>query len=87
MAIKVKLPATMTIRVTKEDIRLGRWKSSSACPIARALKRKFKGCYPVVEFFYIKINGDRYGLPKEAINFIRQFDDKRPVKPFSFQIT
>lgn len=75
----------MRIDVTQDDIDAGIRIDCTHCPIALAVRRLIPyanvGCYTV----YADEMPD-YVLPQPAIDFIRAFDNKRPVKPFSFDM-
>lgn len=80
----------MKIRVTKEHIKKGIRTSPSQCPVARALKAKGLVNVGVTED---DINWNKRGgpyqwaaTPPTVTEFIRAFDKKQPVKPFSFQL-
>jgi hypothetical protein len=83
--------ATITVDVTQEDIDGGERGDCKKCPIARALART-KGQSPEVSDFEVsqfRIQYQREGrmlLPEEAQIFVRRFDNKRPVSPFSFTL-
>lgn len=81
------------ISVTQEDIRLGTRKDQHTCPIALAVQRVLP------EFANIEVSNDEisigapkfysfysHELPISAIDFIRAFDNERPVEPFSFYL-
>lgn len=73
----------MKIRVTRADIRKGFRGSPIMCPIARAARRQ--GLKRVsVAWYGIKTRSSIYDLPKIAYTFMRRFDNKKPVKAFSF---
>lgn len=75
------------IEVTEEDIKSGRRHSYSKCPIALAIRRAFARDYGVavgVGSFCVGI--DVWKLSRRAQNFIQNFDEGCPVKPFSFRI-
>ena len=80
----------MRIEVTHEDIERGRPKSREACPIAHAIRRQSN-------LHFIEVNPctlrwcegskvKRRPLPEEARDFIREFDNAGPVRPFAFDI-
>jgi hypothetical protein len=74
--------------VTQEDISNG-LHSCSHCPIALALTRTFnvpEGDVNVASRWIVE--GIGFGdTPDNACNFIRDFDNGRPVKPFYFFVT
>lgn len=91
----------LILEVTQEDIDKGKRGNCCLCPIALALMRKFNldtsedsldsasvgltmaSIFPVMDkerkpqYFY---------MPDEASEFIKNFDSKVPVKPFSFTL-
>lgn len=75
-----------TIKVTREDIRNGRRKSTTSCPIANAIKRTFKKknvCVGVGDFC---IGKKEFLLSKRAKGFISRFDSYKKVNPFQFSV-
>lgn len=82
----------MTINVTEDNIRLGERGSHFYCPIALAVQRDFVGCYHAavgakdVMVFLMNDLGQRFDLPSEATQFIRDFDNQAHVAPFSFTL-
>lgn len=83
------------VTVTKEHIKKGRqaWKKGArrfeSCPIHCAVRKIFD------ERFYIYIDTIRFDddllshgipLPEDAKQFINDFDNDRPVKPFTFYL-
>lgn len=76
----------MKIEVTQEDIDKGVHNNCSCCPTARALYRQTNLYWSV----YTGDAGSYYtdlwiDFPPEATAFIIAFDEKLPVKPFSFE--
>lgn len=90
----------MIIEVTKRDISLGIRRSSCYCPIAIATSRKIAEARQTRNFTfdvareyanYIPpgmsvLDSQRVNLPSEAIVFVRDFDNGKPVNPFSFEL-
>lgn len=81
----------MKIKVTKADIKNGKRKSASSCPIALAVKRATKQKLVVVDEEYIGFGKSsrsytEYKIPDKASVFIATFDDGDKVKPFSFAL-
>lgn len=81
----------MTINVTQEHISKGK-RYAWECPIALALKDAIcRWCGPNVGTNYIGFY-DKSEIrhivetPVAAQEFIRKFDNGKPVKPFSFEI-
>lgn len=90
----------MRINVTEEDIEKGSAGSCSECPIALAVKRAFHSgngaAHQVavengeisVYLFHTCILTHRLHAEStpEIDNFISDFDDYKPVQPFSFDV-
>ena len=78
------------INVTAYDIRLGIKKNCHKCPIARAIKRTLKA--KEAEVSYATLVADHRMLFCETddafkiATFISNFDNSKPVKPFSFYV-
>lgn len=77
------------INVVEEDITSGLRRSAQNCPIARAIQRELdrrdrSGIE--VTTSYIKVDGKLYKLPKKSQQFVKRFDNKMSVKPFSFML-
>jgi hypothetical protein len=76
------------ITVTQDDIDQG-LHSCSNCPIALAFARAFNvphGDVNVASKWIVE--GVGFGdMPDVGCNFIRDFDNNRPVKPFYFFVT
>ena len=79
----------MKITVTQEDID-NNGKSIHNCPLALCLKRTLKlgeDKYRIaVGTKTATINGETYQLPKTLINFVWDVDNKRQVKPQTFEV-
>lgn len=76
------------IEVTQEDIEKGKLGECSACPIALAMRRATGKPFEVGTDIYwlgFDLRSERM-LPPEAALFVSDFDDKKPVQPFSFEI-
>lgn len=71
------------ITVTAEHIKLGEPFTAEYCPIALALREKFKDAVIVGSSGY-DIGTHRYPLPTRAKRFVSKFDQGKPVAPFSF---
>lgn len=82
---------SVTVRVTREDIRKGCRFGGSTCPIALAISRalslpadvgpnNFQLCH---EPLFGRTN---HPLPLSAQRFIDRFDAELAVKPFSFKL-
>lgn len=82
----------MIIHVTQEDINIGIPRHRCCCPIANAIKRclnlnKHLDMNSVnVNYSEIYIQGQKYLLPKKAIEFLDNFDYNKFVQPFTFII-
>ena len=89
----------MKIRVTEDDIILGRRNSCRRCPVARAGQRATAG---LVTVSIINIDGlylfrrrpSALGatmrdtpLPPDAAKFVHDFDEGLDVSPFEFDLT
>ena len=77
---------TRRIRVTATDIAKGRRYTITLCPIARAIKRKFRTKRVQVHPGYVTINGVDYFFGVSVRRFIKEFDRKIWVVPFEFDI-
>src|SRR5690348_452339 len=83
---------TFQIEVTQEDIDKGLKGNCSACPIALAVNRTIPGANSTVSDMFNHVycpgvsrkNAD---TPDDAAWFISDFDDGKPVEPFSFTLT
>jgi hypothetical protein len=83
------------IYVTAKDIKNGVICDPHSCPIANALMRTFKPVRVcVITGVSISVDKDspfnytKFGeLPIKALQWRRDFDCKRPVKPFKFKLT
>lgn len=81
----------MKIFVTQEDIATGVPGDYCLCPIALALARIFCKSPELSDFsvhgrlVFFRSAGPVV-LPEVAVEFIRSFDHRRPVKPFSFEL-
>lgn len=81
----------MKITVTADDICNGVRENTHKCPIARAVSRVFNVPTDDVEVGddennNLKVKGDTYDLPEEAVEFFKAFDSSEPVNPFEFEI-
>jgi len=71
--------------VTGEDIKHGNRSMPGSCPIARAAKRTFgAGSIVSVGSDKITVDGKSVTLTPEAADFVKNFDNKKTVAPFSF---
>ena len=83
----------VTVEVTAEDIAKGLRRNACGCPVALAAQRAcpvFEGKLRVIRIgmtFGIGTRGiNDVILPDDAADFVRSFDDGRPVKPFTFTV-
>lgn len=78
----------MTIHVTQDDISRGLKNDCCRCPIALAIEPFGRRLF-VNEYSISYDRFEEYGieLPKIAVQFIEDFDDYKPVKPFSFNLS
>jgi len=83
---------SIEVIVTREDIEKGIPEDDNLCPIAIAVKREEAEVVEVggmyISFFpsnHSRISRRKYySLPDIAIEFIKDFDNAREVKPFVF---
>lgn len=82
----------MKIKVTQQDIEKGDPGDCESCAMALALRCHIKVNQTLevnVSFegrASVFIDGVTYNLSKSCYMFIRDFDNKEPVKPFSFEL-
>lgn len=81
----------MKIQVTEEHIKNGIKHSCRRCPVAQAIKLHIKENFNVHVIgvavkLYLVNNVERYTLPDEIIEWIKQFDAGLSVKPVSFEL-
>ena len=82
------------IDVTQDHINNGKRYECNACPIALAFQKHINDDYSFeINDEYIdvvtKFNGytqDEITVPYTVTAFVRNFDSRKPVEPFSFQI-
>ena len=70
--------------VTEKHIHDGKRGHCRLCPVALALKKKYDVAAETV--YYGGYYGNTALLPIAAQKFIHNFDNGKPVKPFSFTI-
>lgn len=75
----------MRVEVTQEDIDAGRKRDCYACPIALSIKRQGFGSVAVSQG-NIWVVGCEYDTPLHVEEFIKAFDEGKPVKPFAFTL-
>jgi len=83
----------MKVTVSQEDINLAsinrdktNYIPSLCCPIALALKSQFPDYSIRVEVFNLIIDNRRLVTSQDVRKFIRSFDFREIVKPFTFDI-
>jgi hypothetical protein len=78
----------MRIDVTAKDIQNGIPANPHDCPIALAVKRKIQNpdLRITVTKNCIHAEGFLWGNTQEVQDFVRDFDSRNPVKPFSFEL-
>lgn len=76
----------MKITVTAKHIKNGKPKKVSVCPIALSLKEQFPNKRICVEGYVIHIGNLSFSVSERARKFILKFDQKLPVKPFTFNL-
>lgn len=82
---------TITVNVTQDHIDKGREHDCHTCPVARALREAHPAKWWVgygMEFGQVTAGiarGPGCLLPVEACRWVRAFDSKKPVSPFSFE--
>lgn len=82
----------MRVTITRDDIRRGTRRSPFSCPIARALKREHGiiagvGITSVETLQPISKWKLRAELSLKAERFVNDFDEGKPVKPFTTVLT
>jgi hypothetical protein len=89
---------TVTITVTAQDIQSGTQCAAFGCPVALAVNRHlnadFKSGWAQTRFTVASISNPNdpknfvdHVVPSAASDFIIRFDQKQPVKPFTFDLT
>lgn len=76
----------MRITITKNHIKRGKRYRSEYCPIALGLKERFKKEDVRVQQYNAEIGIYYIPLSQRACKFIEDFDNKKKVKPFSFNL-
>jgi hypothetical protein len=79
----------MTINVTQEDIDKGVRRISDCCPVALSLFRLgYTGITVEHDEVFLTTEHDDYvfALPDTVAEFIRDFDRRDEVSPFSFEL-
>jgi hypothetical protein len=79
---------TFTIDVTQDEIDEGQPGNPFTCPIALAINRRFPCAYAEVCSTSIDFDLDgvchRFNVSREVRHFISDFDEREPVRPFTF---
>lgn len=77
----------MKVKVMRKHIQKGKKESPSSCPIALALREKFKlpKDVVVVDNDYVNLNSVRYRL-RRGSRFINRFDSGKPVQPCTVEL-
>ncbi len=80
---------TKIITVTQKHINKGIQTDAQECPIAKALRTAGLRNVSVsgMSVYFGKGWKRTAELPKRARNFIKKFDNEKPVKPFTFRLT
>lgn len=81
----------MNLKVTAEDIRLGKKRSPRSCPVARALRRRYPGREVSVHNYGCEVFKDRKSFQRiaefivsdDTTTRINNFDDGKGMKPFT----
>lgn len=88
-----KFPKTISVRVTQSDINEGVCQDPNKCMLKLAIKREIGG------HGYVNVKGgvasitrrsdyrEKGFLPRSAVKAMLDFDEKKPVRPFTFKIT
>lgn len=79
-----------TIQVTQDDIDLGEPGNCDRCPGALALNHQLGGQWSVFDDLLWRFTDDgpcdEFEIPRELRDFADDFDNLRPVSPFSFDL-
>lgn len=74
----------LTITVEQHHIDSGETFNCRKCPIALAIREVLPEHHIAIGTRFADIDDEDYLLPKEAQQFVRDFDDKLKVGPFTF---
>lgn len=77
----------MTISVTQEDISMGVRRQCKSCPIALALRRINPDYRVDVDTDRIRFGNKSFNTPEKVRDFIKAFDAKKQVSPFTFRLS
>lgn len=73
----------LKIDVTQNDINCGKRRRCTKCPVALAVRRVL-GEPVKVQSFSIHYKSRRIAMSRKVEDFVRRFDERQPVRPFSF---
>ena len=76
----------MKIKVTQEHIERGVVKDCDVCPVALAMQEAMEDDKVRVFSTYIETSEGNYITPESVGDFIDNFDEGLPVKPFEFEL-
>jgi hypothetical protein len=85
-------PIRITVEVTRAMIRRGKQKNCRECPVAIAVSKATRMPFVNAGPLGIYVGEDPYNLnhmawtPPEVWDWMTNFDNGRPVEPFSFEI-
>jgi hypothetical protein len=74
------------INVTRENIQQGKPFDFTKCPLGIALKQNFPYSKVWVGIWSFEIDGKKYDMPQNVVEFNCGFDTGKPVEPISFEI-
>lgn len=79
---------SVRINVDAECIKKGIRRSACDCPVALAMRKKFKKNVLVgrLTFRFAAFGNNEHKLPPKVRAFINEFDNSEPVQPFSFLV-
>lgn len=89
----------MLVRITEENLRLGRRGSPCSCAVARGLADAHPGCWSVTGMFAYLTTDEQYGkehfrsaltlvyvLPPDVTDRVVRLDRSEQVAPFEFEV-
>lgn len=77
---------TVTYRVTQQDIEAGLPESMQHCPVAHAIRRRYRSAHVRVTVFAAYIEKKRYTLPVRVSRWICSYDEGQEVRPIRFEL-
>lgn len=86
MTTQTKPATAKKLYVRKKHIAKGKPGSNTQCPIALAAKDHFKKSRGVSVGGMIRVGRDWYDMTRRGYLFMDNFDNGRPVKPFSMEL-